>query len=71
MPGNLKTKQNRQSYNNAIRELNKSNVKYNEYLLYKIRVLVARELNLLSLEMQVGGKLSYLDEWLKQRENSR
>ena len=60
MPGNLKTKQNRQSYNNAIRELNKSNVKYNEYLLYKIRV-----------EMQVGGKLSYLDEWLRARENSK
>ena len=71
MPGNLKTKQNRQSYNNAIRELNKSNVKYNEYLLYKIRVLVARELNLLSLELQVGGKLSYLNEWIKARENSK
>lgn len=71
MPGNLKTKQNRQSYNNAIRELNKSNVKYNEYLMYKIRVLVARELNLLSLEMQVGGKLSYIDEWIRLRENSK
>lgn len=71
MPGCLKTKQNQKSYNNAIRELNNSNVKYNEYLLYKIRVLVARELNLLSLEMQVGGKLSYLDEWIKIRENSK
>lgn len=71
MPGNLKTKQNRNSYNNAIRELNNSNVKYNKYLLYKIRVLVARELNLLSLEMQVGGKLSYIDEWIRVRENSK
>lgn len=71
MPGNLKTKQNRQSYNNAIRELNKSNVKHNEYLMYKIRVLVARELNLLSLEMQVGGKLSYIDEWIRLKENSK
>lgn len=71
MPGNLITKQIKSSFNNAVRELNKSNSKYNNYILHKIRVLVARELNLLTLEMQVGGKLRYINNWINKREDSK
>lgn len=71
MPGNLITKQFKSSFNNAVRELNKSNSKYNSYILHKIRVIVARELNLLTLEMQVGGKLRYINNWIKKREDSK
>lgn len=71
MPGNLITKQLKLSFNNAVRELNKSNRKYNNYILHKIRVIVARELNLLTLEMQVGGKLRYINNWISKREDSK
>lgn len=71
MPGNLITKQFKSSFNNAVRELNKSNSKYNSYILHKIRVIVARELNLLTLEMQVGGKLRYINNWISKREDSK
>lgn len=71
MPGNLITKQFKSSFNNAVRELNRSNIKYNNYILHKIRVIVARELNLLTLEMQVGGKLRYINNWISEREDSK
>lgn len=60
MAGNLKTKQNLGSYNNAIRELNKTDRGYEESIRYKLRVIVARELNLLTLEARTIGYLNQL-----------
>ena len=60
MAGNLKTKQNLGSYNNAIRELNKTDRGYEESVRYKLRVIVARELNLLTLEARTIGYLNQL-----------
>ena len=71
MQGNLKTKQNMASYNNAVRELNKNNTIFNEYILHKIRILVARELNLITLELQVGGKINFINKYVKKLENSK
>lgn len=71
MQGNLKTKQNMTSYNNAVRELNKNNTIFNEYILHKIRILVARELNLITLELQVGGKINFINKYVKSLENSK
>ena len=71
MQGNLKTKQNMTSYNNAVRELNKNNTIFNEYILHKIRILVARELNLITLELQVGGKINFINKFVKSLENSK
>lgn len=71
MQGNLKTKQNMTSYNNAVRELNKNNNRFNEYILHKIRILVARELNLITLELQIGGKINFINKFVKSLENSK
>ena len=71
MQGNLKTKQNKTSYNNAVRELNKNNTIFNEYILHKIRILVARELNLITLELQVGGKINFINKFVKSLENNK
>lgn len=60
MAGNLKTKQNQSSYNNAIRQLNKNDVSYNSDILYQIRLIVARELNLLTVEAMTGYYLRNL-----------
>lgn len=60
MAGNLRTKQNLGSYNNAIRELNKTDRGYEESIRYKLRVIVARELNLLTLEARTIGYLNQL-----------
>lgn len=60
MAGNLKTKQNQKSYNNAIRQLNKSDVSYNSDILYQIRLIVARELNLLTVEAMTSYYLRNL-----------
>lgn len=60
MAGNLKTKQNLGSYNNAIRELNKTDRGYEDSIRYKLRVIVARELNLLTLEARTIGYLNQL-----------
>ena len=60
MAGNLKTKQNQKSYNNAIRQLNKNNVSYNSDILYQIRLIVARELNLLTVEAMTSYYLRNL-----------
>ena len=60
MAGNLRTKQNLGSYNNAIRELNKTDKGYEESIKYKLRVIVARELNLLTLEARTIGYLNQL-----------
>ncbi len=71
MQGNLRTKQNKTSYNNAVRELNKNNNIFNEYILHKIRILVARELNLITLELQVGGKINFISKFVKALENNK
>lgn len=60
MAGNLKTKQNQKSYNNAIRQLNKNDVSYNSDILYQIRLIVARELNLLTVEAMTSYYLRNL-----------
>lgn len=60
MAGNLRTKQNLGSYNNAIRELNKTDRGYEDSIRYKLRVIVARELNLLTLEARTIGYLNQL-----------
>lgn len=60
MAGNLKTKQNQNSYNNAIRQLNKNDVSYNNDILYQIRLIVARELNLLTVEAMTSYYLRNL-----------
>ena len=60
MAGNLKTKQNQKSYNNAIRQLNKNDVSYNNDILYQIRLIVARELNLLTVEAMTSYYLRNL-----------
>lgn len=60
MAGNLKTKQNQMSYNNAIRQLNKNDVSYNSDILYQIRLIVARELNLLTVEAMTSYYLRNL-----------
>ena len=60
MAGNLRTKQNLVSYNNAIRELNKTDRGYEDSIRYKLRVIVARELNLLTLEARTIGYLNQL-----------
>lgn len=60
MAGNLKTKQNQKSYNNAIRQLNKKDVSYNNDILYQIRLIVARELNLLTVEAMTSYYLRNL-----------
>ena len=60
MAGNLRTKQNQKSYNNAIRQLNKNDVSYNSDILYQIRLIVARELNLLTVEAMTSYYLRNL-----------
>ena len=60
MAGNLKTKQNQKSYNNAIRQLNRNDVSYNSDILYQIRLIVARELNLLTVEAMTSYYLRNL-----------
>lgn len=60
MAGNLRTKQNQKSYNNAIRQLNKNAVSYNSDILYQIRLIVARELNLLTVEAMTSYYLRNL-----------
>lgn len=60
MAGNLKTKQSQKSYNNAIRQLNKNDVSYNSDILYQIRLIVARELNLLTVEAMTSYYLRNL-----------
>lgn len=60
MAGNLKTKQNQKSYNNAIRQLNKNDRSYTDDVMYQIRVIVARELNLLTVEAMTSYYLRNL-----------
>lgn len=60
MAGNLKTKPNQKSYNNAIRQLNKNNRSYTYDVMYQIRVIVARELNLLTVEAMTTYYLNTL-----------
>lgn len=60
MAGNLKTKQNQKSYNNAIRQLNKNDRSYTDDVMYQIRVIVARELNLLTVEAMTTYYLNTL-----------
>lgn len=60
MAGNLRTKQNQKSYNNAIRQLNKNDRSYTDDVMYQIRVIVARELNLLTVEAMTSYYLRNL-----------
>lgn len=68
MAGNLKTKQNQKSYNNAIRQLNKKDVSYNSDILYQIRLIVARELNLLTVEAMTSYYLRNLKALIESME---